>query len=367
MIPFHIATCELNDFKKNLIKDLNDEQIRKFVAEKLKCNNFFFTKSCTQSLEIAFLTLDLPFGSEVIIPSYSFVSLANAVNNIGLKCVFVDCEEHTMNINVDSIEESITSKTKAILSINYGGISCDYDRILDLCKKHKLYLIEDNAHGILGKYKKMTLGSIGDIACFSFDHLKNFSCFQGGGISINNKSLLNKYHISSDFGTNRKACLTGKVDFYEWVGKGTNTILANPLQNLIFNQIKDTSLIINKFNLIWNRYYNNLKPLEEAGCISLTKIPYYAKHNAHMFWIFTNSELEKDSLIKFLKENNIQSASHYVPLHNSYFGKQNGLNSKKLNNTEILSKLIVRLPMYYSIQNEEIDKVSKKLFQFFKL
>lgn len=337
----------------------------KWFEQELNLSNFYLTKSCTQSLEIALLTLDLPLGSEVILPSYAFVSLANAVTNIGCKCVFVDCEKNTMNIDALVIEEAVTEKTKAIITINYGGIACNYDLINQICKKYNLYLIEDNAHGIKSKYKELYLGGIGDISTFSFDHLKNFTCYQGGGIAINNEALLDKFNTVSQFGTNRNKYFEGKVNHYEWVSKGTNSILALPLTAILYNQITNAKKIIEKFNKIWKMYYDNLLQLEDESKIMLPKIPEYAVHNAHMFWVKTKSNSDREELIQFLKKLNIEVASHYNPLHKSSFGKSNSIFKGKDENTSIESERLLRLPLYYNIEEEEVSRIIFYVNQFY--
>tara|TARA_Y100000385_G_scaffold66934_1_gene66719 strand:+ start:34481 stop:35575 length:1095 start_codon:yes stop_codon:yes gene_type:complete len=353
----------LNKSAKNLIpaKAIESSKSLEYCTKWFKKNNhienIYFTKSCTQSLELSLLLLDLPANSEVIIPSYAFVSLGNAVNNLGIKCVYVDCEGSTMNIDVNQIEQAITENTKALITINYGGISCDYDKIRKICRNNNLILIEDNAHGILGKYKDEFLGTIGDISCFSFDHLKNFSCFQGGAIAINNKSLLKKFFIAYEFGTNRRDLFEGVVDHYEWQGKGTNSIIAPPLLTILKGQLDNFKHIISLYNNIWRQYQTGLAKLAEKKHISLVQIPDYCTHNAHMFWIKTKSKAERTKLIAHLANNNINSASHYSPLHTSRYGKTVGNFKGGNNNTSIESEKILRLPMHLKLTSENIKSI----------
>lgn len=370
MISFHSNTYEqLLQNKQIFNQDLNgcdsNKTIKDWFLMHSNIENFFLTKSCTQSLELAIVLLDLPKESEVIMPSYSFVSLANAVNNFGHKCVFVDCEKNTMNIDSNCIESAITSKTKAIITINYGGIACDYDSIRSLCKKYDLFLIEDNAHGIKGMYKNEILGTIGDISCFSFDHMKNFTAYQGGGIAINNKIFLDQFFILSEFGTNRKLKLQGDIDFYEWIGKGTNSILAEPLAKILWHQLKHFDFIQDYFNNLWNFYYKSLIHLENEEFIILPIIPDYCSHNAHMFWFKTKSKKDRVLLIEFLKKNGILAQSHYFPLHNSKYGSINSrFIGEDLNTTNESDKLL-RFPLHLGINESIILKIAKVISEFF--
>lgn len=357
MNPFHLMDCDIEDA---------ETFIKNWFAKSANIKNFFFTKSCTQSLEISLMILDFPQGSEIILPSYAFVSLANAINNLGLKCVFVDCEKETMNIDSKSIQRAITEKTKAIITINYNGVACDYDKIRNICDTNKLYLIEDNAHGIGATYKNKALGSIGDISTFSFDYLKTFSCFQGGGIAINNTSLLDKFYVASEFGTNRRACINGEVNFYEWIGKGTNSTIAKPLIEILYNQFKNANKILEKYNYLWSLYYNGLKKIEKESKIELPYIPEYATFQAHFFWIKTKDERERKSLIQFLKGYKIEAKSHYVPLHTANYGLKVGEFKGKDINTSNESDRLLRLPTYYNLDKKDIDFITQKIFQFYE-
>ena len=365
MISFHKNTLEIIDSTGPNLLAPSEEYCHLWFNQNLKLDHFQFTKSCSQSLELALLTLNLPLGSEVILPSYAFVSLANAINNLGLKCIFVDCEASTMNIDATQIEQAITPKTKALICINYGGVSCDYGQIKQLCKKHNLFLVEDNAHGILGKHEDQFLGSLGDISCFSFDHLKNFTCYQGGGIAINNSALLNDYYIASEFGTNRKACLEGKVDFYEWRGRGSNSILAKPLYPILKLQLEKSADIVQKFNSLWQQYQDALTPLQSKGFIELLTIPDYAHHNAHMFWIKTAGLEERHALIAYLLKKGVESSSHYIPLHQSTFGKEVGEFRGVDVNTSTESNKLLRLPLHLGLSKEDVVFVSSCIANFY--
>lgn len=369
MIPFHKNTFE------SLSGVLSLSEPNTFDNYRIKCNswftsnskyhNFFFTKSCTQSLELAIMSLNLPAGSEVILPSFAFVSLANAINNLGFVCVFVDCDANTMNINADEIEQAISPLTKAIITINYGGIACDYDKIITICNKNQLYLIEDNAHGINAKYKEQPLGNFGHISTFSFDYLKNITCYEGGGVVINKNDLLNQFLVNYEFGTNRVAFLEGKSEFYEWKGMGSNARLAPPLYYYLSAQLEKADEIIDEFKRKWNLYQELLKPLAQKGYINIVTIPHYADHNGHIFWIKCKNKTERLHLMEYLKKEKILTSFHYTPLHSSEYGKTKGIFRGNNKNTTTESERLLRLPLYYSITDNEIKYVVECISGFF--
>lgn len=371
MIPFfkknHLSKEleNLSDFYQEKLQDPR-AKVQQYFNENFECYNFFLTKSCTQSLELAIMSLNISKGKEVILPSYGFVSLANAVAINGLKCVFVDCERDTMNISVDAIRNAISKDTAAIITINYSGVSCDYDAILDICKEHQLYLVEDNAHGIRCKYKGQPLGNFGDISTISFDYLKNISCGEGGGISINNERLFNRFIEAYYFGTNRQAFIEGKVNAYGWVNMGTNAQLAESLAVILLSQLKYSERIIGQYLSSWNFYYQELNPLMQEGKIALTQIPEYARHNGHMFWLKTSDKNERTHLMKYLKEHGIGSAFHYTPLHTSEFGQKNGVFVGEDKNTTKESDRLIRLPLYYLLEREEQEEVISRIYEFYQ-
>lgn len=371
MIPFfkknHLAEelISLNNFYQGGVTNPRS-LVEKYVCEKYTYQNFFLTKSCTQSLNLALMTLGFSKGKEVIIPSYGFVSLANAVVINGLKCVFVDCEPDTMNISADAIENAINEHTVAVITINYGSIACDYDRIRNICQQNSLVLIEDNAHGIGAKYRDAYLGTFGDISTLSFDFYKNISCDEGGGITINDKSLMNSFVQSYYFGTNKKLFMEGHVSSYEWQHVGTNSLLAEHLAVVLQVQLEHTEAILGKYVNNWNFYYQELQALENEGKIQLVKVPDYAQHNGHLFWIKLNDQRERDNLISYLGNRGIDTAFHYTPLHTSSYGKKYGYFSGEDINTSKESSKLLRLPQYFLLKNEEQKKIVENIFHFFK-
>ncbi|MCZ2393676.1 MAG: aminotransferase class I/II-fold pyridoxal phosphate-dependent enzyme [Chitinophagales bacterium] len=342
------------------------QEVEAFFKERYILNNFLLTKSCTQSLELALMSLPDSKGKEIILPSYGFVSLANAIAMNGYKCVFVDCEPGTMNISAEAIEGAISKDTVAVMTINYAGVSCDYDKIQKICRENNLFLIEDNAHGISCKYKDEYLGSFGDISTISFDFFKNISCDEGGGISINNTQLGDDFVKSYYFGTNKQAMAEGHVSSYEWKHIGTNSLLAEPLAVILYAQLQQTDKIINQYLSNWNFYFQELQKLVKDGKIQLAQIPEYAQHNGHIFWIKTADLEERKNLIAFLRKNEIGSAFHYTPLHTSEFGKKMGVFRGEDKYTTTESSRLLRLPQYYLLKREEQEKVVEKIFEFYK-
>lgn len=370
MIPFFKKNIFLEelDYLKEFYVEKNSN-IRNIVSQyfvnQFQYQNFSLTKSCTQSLELTLMSLNLPKDSEVIIPSYGFVSLANVVIINGLKCIFVDCDPETMNINTSSIFNAVSSKTSAIITINYGGVACDYDLLIPFCQDNGIILIEDNAHGIFAKYKDQYLGNFGDISTISFDFIKNISCNEGGGVTVNNLSLLENFYKSYFFGTNKMEFVAGNVNYYEWQSVGTNSLLAEHLSVILIAQLSKSKEICERHLEIWNAYYENLLKLEDDNLIELPKTPVYATHNAHIFWIKVKDNTVREKLIDFMAIENIELTFHYVPLHSSAFGKKMGEFRGEDNFTTKDSARLLRLPIYFSLTESEQSKVISKIYQFF--
>lgn len=366
MIQFYKRT-EISLDSKAIYSNIENfnEGVSNYFIENFNYSNFFLTKSCTQSLELAIMSLRFPYGKEVILPSYGFISIANAVAINGLKCVFVDCEPGTMNINTNEVLNAITKDTVAIITINYAGVACDYDELIPICKENNIIIIEDNAHGIRAKYKDIWLGKLGDISTISFDFLKNISCDEGGGMSLNNTSLLSNFEVAFHFGTNKANFLRGEVDAYEWKGIGSNSKLANYLSEILYDQLANSELIIKEFVIKWQFYFDSLKPLQNLGFIELAKIPNYSTINGHMFWIKVSNSVERSNLISFLKQHNIITAFHYTPLHNSEYGKKVGEFRGMDKYTTKDSSRLLRLPIYFSLTESEQSEVISKIYQFY--
>lgn len=337
-----------------------------WFAENHGLQNFFLTKSCTASLELAALALGIKAGDEIIMPSFAFVACANAFALRGAVCVFVDIHADSMDMDETKISAAITEKTKAILTLNYSGVACNYEAIKKIADKHHLYIIEDNAHGTGAKQGDKFLGTFGDVSTFSFDHLKNISCGQGGGIAINNEKLLENFFVHYEFGTNRRNFFKGKADRYEWKNLGSNFPLSELNAAMLFSQLENSKKINGRFVELWNTYREKLSPLQKQNKITLPNPSPDSLHNAHCFFIKTKTEEERNALVKFLQTKEISAQFHYTPLHTSEFGMQAGRFSGEDIFTSTESKRLLRLPLYYNMQNEELDEVVNGVLSFYK-
>lgn len=337
-----------------------------WMETKFNSNKVLLTTSGTSALEMAAILLDIKDGDEVIMPSYTFVSTADAFVMVGAKVVFVDINPKTMNIDENEIEKAITPKTKAIVVVHYAGISPDMDEIMKIAKEHDLKVVEDAAQGFMAKYKEKYLGTIGDLGCYSFHETKNYSMGEGGAISINDPKLIERAEIIREKGTNRNKFFRGEIDKYTWVDYGSSYLPSELNCAYLYPQLKKADEINDIRLSLWNYYANNLKDLEEKGKIEIQYLPEYSKHNAHMFYIKTKNLEERTELIKYLKENGIQAVFHYIPLHTSPAGKKFGVFHGEDKYTTIESEKLVRLPMYYELTRKDQDELISKIKEFYK-
>ena len=324
------------------------------------------TTSCTQALEMAALMAGIEPGDEVIMPSYTFVSTANAFVLRGAHIVFVDVRPDTMNIDEEKIEPAITEKTNAIVPVHYAGVGCNMDRIMEIASKHGLKVIEDAAQGVMASYKGKALGTFGDYGCFSFHETKNYSMGEGGAIIINNEEDVDRAEIIREKGTNRKRFIQGKVDKYTWVSEGSSYLPSDINAAFLWPQLEDAEKINDDRLASWKRYYDGLSDLEAAGKISLPVIPEECLHNAHMFYIKTKDIEERSALIHALDAEDIISVFHYVPLHSSEAGLRFGEFSGEDEYTTKESERLLRLPMYYGLTEEDTDRVIKAIRKFYE-
>lgn len=299
-----------------------------------KCNEWFemnfntpkalLTTSCTHALEMAALLIDIQPGDEVIMPSYTFVSTANAFVLRGAKIIFVDVRPDTMNINEDLIESAISDRTKAIVPVHYAGVPCNMNKIMELANRYKLFVVEDAAQGVMSTYQGKYLGTIGHIGCYSFHETKNYNCGEGGALIVNDPRFVDRAEIIREKGTNRTRFFRGQVDKYSWVDVGSSYLPSELNAAFLFSQLEKAEEI-NAYRLdCWKTYYSGLKLLEESGDIVLPTIPEDCQHNAHMFYIKTKNLYVRTKLINYLKDNDIHAVFHYVPLHSSEAGKEFG-------------------------------------------
>lgn len=332
-----------------------------------KCHEWFekntgtkkalLTTSCTHALEMAAVLLDIKEGDEVIMPSYTFVSTANAFVLRGAKIVFVDIRPDTMNIDETKIEKAITKKTKVIVPVHYAGVACEMDSIMEIAKKHNIFVVEDAAQGITSTYKGKVLGTIGDLGTYSFHDTKNITSGEGGVLLINNEKFKERAEIIREKGTNRSQFFRGEIDKYGWQDIGSSYLPSELNAALLYAQLENIDKIQEKRLYIWDKYYELLKDLEEKQFLELPKIPKTCNHNAHIFFIKCKDINQRTNLINYLKENQVYSVFHYVPLHSSYAGKQFGEMQGEDIYTTKESERILRLPLHYNISNDDIEKV----------
>ncbi|WP_066356042.1 dTDP-4-amino-4,6-dideoxygalactose transaminase [Aliarcobacter skirrowii] len=375
MIPFNKPPYTGNE-EKYVIESMKSSKIsgdgeftkkcHKWFEEKLECKKALLTTSCTHALEIAAILLDIQEGDEVIMPSYTFVSTANAFVLRGAKIVFVDIRPDTMNIDETKIEEAITSKTKAIVPVHYAGVACAMDTILDIAKRYNLFVVEDAAQGMMSTYKGKALGTIGHLGAFSFHETKNYtSAGEGGLLIINDEKFVQRAEIIREKGTNRSLFFRGMVDKYSWVDIGSSYLMNDVSAAYLWGNLEKADEINQNRLNSWQKYYDGLKELENKGFIELPKIPGGCVQNAHMFYIKVKDLEERTALLDYLKKNDINAVFHYVPLHSAPAGEKFG----RFDGVDVFttkeSERLIRLPMYYGIGNDEINKVIGVVNEFF--
>ena len=375
MIPFNIPPY-IGEEENYILEAIHNQ--RKLSGDGLftkKCNEWFennfnslktlLTTSCTHALEMAAILCNIKPGDEIIAPSYTFVSTVNAFVLRGAKIVFVDIHPETMNINENLIEAAITNKTKAIVPVHYAGVPCEMDKIMDIARKHNLFVIEDSAQGVMSTYKGRYLGTIGDIGCYSFHETKNYTMGEGGAISLNHINFFNHSEIIREKGTDRSKFFRGEIDKYSWVDIGSSYLPSELNAAYLYAQLKNAHIINNDRLKNYNIYYKNLKKLEEIGILQLPYIPNNCTHNAHMFYIKTKGLEERTNLISFLRKNNIHSAFHYIPLHSSSAGSKYGRFHGEDIYTTKESERLLRLPLYYGLEQEKINYISDCIYDFY--
>ncbi|MBQ0058647.1 MAG: dTDP-4-amino-4,6-dideoxygalactose transaminase [Lachnospiraceae bacterium] len=337
-----------------------------WMKEHFDSKGLLLTTSCTHALEMAAYLADIQPGDEVIMPSYTFVSTADAFVLRGATCVFVDVHPETMNIDETQIEAAITDKTKAIVPVHYAGVSCAMDEILDIAKRHNLKVIEDAAQGVNAFYKGKALGTIGDFGAYSFHETKNYSMGEGGALLFQDEAYLEDAEILREKGTNRSKFFRGQIDKYTWVGYGSSYLPSDMNAAYLWAQLEACDKINEKRRAIWDFYNDNLKELADQGLIQQPFVPDYATHNAHMYYIKAKDLEERTALIKFLREREIYAAFHYVPLHTATAGQKFGRFFGEDKYTTSESDRLVRLPMYYSLTMDDAATVVEAIKDFYK-
>lgn len=338
------------------------KKCHKWFEKKIK-SNILLTTSCSHALDMAAILSNIKEDDEVIMPSFTFVSTADAFVLRGAKVVFVDIRPDTMNIDEKLIEEAITEKTKVIVPVHYAGVACEMDTIMDIAKRHNLIVVEDAAQGVMSEYKGQPLGTIGDYGCYSFHETKNYSMGEGGALICKNYDNYERAEIVREKGTDRSKFYRGQVDKYTWREAGSSFLPSDINAAYLYAQLEKADEINNARLHSWDLYYQNLKDIPQ---IELPYVPKECKHNAHMFYIKTKDMHERTKLINYLKENNIASVFHYIPLHTSPAGIRYGRFYGEDKYTTKESERLLRLPMYYGLKNEEIENICNKIKEFYE-
>lgn len=341
---------------------------QQWFEQHLLCKKTLLMPSCTHALELAAILLDIKQGDEVIMPSYTFVSTANAFVLRGAKIVFVDIRPDTMNIDETKIEDAITHKTKAIVPVHYAGVACEMDTIMSLAHKYNLFVVEDSAQGMMSTYKGKALGTIGHLGTYSFHETKNYtSGGEGGLLLINDENFIERAEIIREKGTNRSQFFRGMVDKYTWSDIGSSYLPSELQAAYLFAQLEGANEINEARLKTWNNYYQALKPLEDQNFLSLASIPSECKHNAHMFYIKVKDLTQRTELLEHLKKSDISAVFHYVPLHSSPFGEKvtEFYGCDVFTTSE--SEKIIRLPLWYGMKNFDFEIVVAAIYKYFEL
>lgn len=341
-----------------------------------RCNKWFeaqtgtakalLTTSCTHATEMAALLANIQPGDEVIMPSYTFVSTADAFVLRGAKIVFVDIRPDTMNIDDTLIEGAVTEKTKAIVPVHYAGVSCEMDTIMDIARRHNLIVIEDAAQAITSTYKGQVCGTIGDYGCYSFHETKNLSMGEGGALLVRDKANVERAEIIREKGTNRSKFFRGQIDKYTWVDAGSSYLPSELNAAYLWAQLEQIDKIQKKRMDRWNLYYSQLKELETQGRIELPVVPEDCEHNAHMFYMKAKDLEERTELIQYLKEHEINAVFHYIPLHSAPAGITYGRFHGEDRYTTKESERLVRLPLHYGLREEDVYTVVESVKKFYR-
>jgi len=341
------------------------KKCEEWLEKNLSCPRAILAHSCTAALEMSAILTDIRPGDEVIMPSYTFVSTANAFVLRGGVPVFVDIRPDTLNINEALIEEAITPRTKIILPVHYAGIPCEMDAIMDLAARRGLWVVEDAAQGILSTYKGRFLGTIGHLGACSFHETKNIISGEGGALLVNDERYVERAEIISEKGTDRHKFFRGEVDKYTWVDIGSSYLPSDMLAAFLYAQMENASLIIEKRNVIYDLYMRGLRPLAEQGFFRLPCILNGCSMNGHIFFIVAGSVKERMDLSNFLRDRGIFTAFHYVPLHSSAAGRMYGRTSGQMDVTDRVSDCLLRLPLYYEMTRDDVCSVVDCIIDFY--
>jgi len=365
-IPFNRPYLSGQEFeyirqaKKNGMLAGNGEftkQCQQWIESSTNCHKALLTHSCTAALEMAAILLDIGPGDEIIMPSFTFVSTANAFVLRGGVPVFIDIRRDTLNLDETLIEAAITSRTRAIVPVHYAGVACEMSSILKIAQKHGLAVVEDSAQGVMASYKGQALGSIGDLGAFSFHETKNIISGQGGALLINSSDLITRAELIWIKGTNRSQFLRGEVDKYVWQDIGSSFLPGEITAAFLWAQMEQAEQITKTRLKLWHQYHSLLKPLEENGLIELPSVPSECGQNAHMYYVLLNQKINRNMVLSSMSDAGVNAVFHYVPLHSSPAGERFGRTSGELDVTNTHSKRLIRLPLWIGISEAEQNRV----------
>jgi dTDP-4-amino-4,6-dideoxygalactose transaminase len=340
------------------------ERCSQLIEQRFAVRKALMTPSCTAALEMAAQLCDLGPGDEVIMPSFTFVSTANAVVRLGAKPVFVDIRPDTLNIDETKIESAITPRTKAIFPVHYAGVACEMDTIMAIAKAHTLWVVEDAAQGVDAYYRGRPLGSIGHLGCYSFHETKNVICGEGGALCVNDPQFISRAEIIRDKGTNRKQFFRGQVDKYTWVDVGSSYVPSEIACAFLYGQFEHLDLITSRRRELFRHYDELLQTAADLHDIRLPSIPAECASNYHLYYVLLENEAARNDLMASLEESNIGTVFHYVPLHSSPFARKLGLNERPLPVTDDVSRRLLRLPMFFDLTLDEQKRVASEIGRF---
>lgn len=339
------------------------QRCQEFMEKRYGIKKVLLTSSCTDALEMAALLIDTQPGDEIIMPSYTFVSTANAFILRGARVIFADSSAKNPNIDIEKLESLITERTKAIVVVHYAGVSCDMDKLMEIANQHNIYVIEDAAQAIESTYKEKPLGSFGQLACFSFHETKNIIAGEGGALLVNDQTFVSRAEIIWEKGTNRTAFFRGEVDKYGWMDVGSSFLPSEITAAFLYAQLECIDNIQLKRHQIWNIYYEKLKRLEQFG-VGLPDIPTSCKHNSHLFYLICKTAEERDKLLQYLNANGINAIFHYRSLHRSEFYSRL-YKGEPLPNSDRYESNLLRLPLYYELNQEKAQHIANMVNHFY--
>ena len=337
----------------------------RWMEDRFKARKILLTTSCTAALEISAILADIKPGDEVIMPSFTFVSTANAFVLRGAKIKFLDIRSDTLNMDENLIENMITSKTKAIVPVHYAGVACEMDKIIEIANNFGLLVIEDAAQGVNATYKGRYLGTMGNLGAYSFHETKNFICGEGGALVINDQRFIERAEIIREKGTNRSKFFRGEVDKYTWIDIGSSYLPSEIIAAFLYAQLEESDIITQKRWEIFNYYIKQFMPLQELGLLRIPSWPLECKHNAHLFYIILPDSSVRNNLLNFLNQQGIYAVFHYIPLHTSPMGVKMGYKKGDLPVTENISERLIRIPCFFELKQEEQDRILETVKTFF--